>query len=112
MQLNSKNISHIDKKILLDDGRMIVEIDVTENDGTNWTANERNFNIYCVDEDYNIFWQVREAKSKPVSIFGETDTFCYLGKDANGEIIADRFSGFTYKINPETGEAEQTGFRK
>ena len=112
MKLSPKNISHISKKILLDDYRMILEINVTENDGVDWTTNECNFNIYCVDQDYNILWQVRETKSKPVSIFGETDTFCYLGKDANGEIIADRFSGFTYKINPDTGEATRTGFHK
>lgn len=112
MRLSSKNISHIDKKIVLDDGHMIVEINVTENDGTNWTTDERNFNIYCVDKDYNILWQVKEITSKPVSIFGETDTFCYLSRDANGEIIADRFSGFVYKIDPETGEATRTGFHK
>jgi hypothetical protein len=112
MQLNAKNISHIDKKIILNDGQIIVAINVTENDGAKWTNDECNFNIYCIDQLYNIIWQVKETKTKPISIFGETDSFCYLGKDAKGEIIADRFSGFTYKIDPETGEAEQTGFHK
>src|SRR3990167_2400516 len=105
MQLDQKNISHIDTKLLLENGRILVEVNVTEDDGVKWDVSECNFNIYCVDKDYNVIWQVKEIKTKPVSISGETDSFCYLGQNEKGEIIAGRFSGFEYKINPETGEA-------
>jgi outer membrane protein assembly factor BamB len=111
MQLSIKNISHIDEKILLDD-KIIVEINVTENDGTSWTSDECNFNIYCIDQHYNVIWQVKETRNQSSSLFEEGDPFCYLEREASGEIIANRFSGFTYIIDPETGEATCTGFRK
>lgn len=112
MKLDFKNISHIYKNIVLNDKEKIVMINVTENDGAKWSHNECNFNIYCLDKENNIIWQIKELGSKPVSIFGETDSFCYLTKNAQGEIIADRFSGFTYKIDPKTGVAKRTGFHK
>jgi hypothetical protein len=112
MRLSTKQISHIDKKIVLDGNRFLVEINVSENDGVSWSDDECNYNIYCVDQHYNIIWQVKEIETKPVSISGETDSFCYLGKDESDEFIADRFSGFVYKINPDTGEATRIGFHK
>lgn len=112
MKLNSKQISHIKATIMIDRNRKLLRINVTENDGTIWTNDECNFNIYCVDQDYNILWQVKETKTKPVSIFGETDSFCYLGQNDKGEIIAGRFSGFEYKVDSDTGEATRTGFHK
>jgi hypothetical protein len=110
MQLSAKQISHIDKTIILGDNKMIVEIDVSEDKGRGWSENEICYNIYCVGKDYNIIWQVKEIKTKPP--FNGRDPFCYLGKNEKDEIIADRFSGFVYKIDPETGEAEQVSFHK
>ena len=110
MKLNLKQISKIDSKIKLDEKNMIVEIDVSEDKGKGWSANEICYNIYCVDEHYSIIWQVKEIKTKPP--FNGRDPFCYLGKNDKGEIIADRFSGFEYQINPETGEATRIGFHK
>jgi hypothetical protein len=107
MQLTSKQISKIYKKIELTKGKQILMIDVSED--KKMPTEESNFNIYCVDEQYNIIWQVKESKTKPIDA---ADMFVYLGKDVHGEIIADRFSGFTYKIDPETGEAMRTGFHK
>ena len=111
MQLNKKQIFKIKQVVNLDSVRSIVRIDVShKQDG--WSVEESNFNVYCVDQAYNIIWQVKELKSKPASLFGEADPFYYLGKDSKGEIFADRFSGFEYKINPDTGEAIRVGFHK
>lgn len=110
MKLNSKQISKIDSRINLTEKKMIVAIDVSEDKGKGWSENEICYNIYCIDEYYNIIWQVKEINTDPP--FKGRDPFCYLGKNNNGEIIADRFSGFTYKIDPETGEATRTGFHK
>lgn len=107
MRLTKTQILKIKQTVNLDNGLSIVRINVSED--KYMSKNESNYNIYCVDKDYNIVWQVKEIKTKVP--FGD-DPFCYLSKDVNGEIIADRFTGFTYKIDPETGEAEQTGFHK
>jgi hypothetical protein len=107
MKLNSKQVSKIYKKIELKNGITIIMIDVSEDKTI--PPDENNFNIYCVDNQYNIIWQIKEIKTKPINDF---DMFVYLGKDANGKIIADRFSGFTYEIDPDKGEATRTGFHK
>jgi hypothetical protein len=108
MKLTKKQILRIDKEIVLNDNKRIVEVDVSHKE-EGWSLNEICFNIYCVDPDYHIIWQVKEIKTKPP--FGGRDPFCYLGQK-EGEIIADRFSGFEYRINPDTGEATQIGFHK
>jgi hypothetical protein len=97
MPLNLKQISKIKQKIFLDEERTLVRINVSEEKAL--PAEESNFNIYCVDRAYNIIWQVTETKTKPLN---DADMFVYLGKskDAQDNIIADRFSGFVYKSNP------------
>jgi len=110
MQLNLKQISKIDTKIQIDNNKFIVQIDVSKDKGKGWTLDEICFNIYCIDKQYNIIWQVKEIKTKPP--FEGRDPFYYLGKNDKGEITADRSSGFEYKIDPETGEAVQIGFHK
>ena len=107
MQLNEKQISKIYKKISLVGDKTIVMIDVSED--KNMRADESNFNIYCIDNHNNIVWQVKEIKTKPID---DADMFVYLGQNESGEIIADRFSGFEYRIDPETGEATQVSFHK
>lgn len=107
MKLNSKQVSKIYKKIELKHGNAIIMIDVSEDKPI--PPDEGNFNIYRVDNQYNIIWQVKEIKTKPID---DADMFVYLGKDANEKIIADRSSGFTYEIDPDTGEATRTGFHK
>lgn len=107
MQLNAKQIKKIKQTIQLDHNKSIVRIDVSEE--KEMPVNESNFNIYCIGKNYEIIWQVKEIKTKPTD---DSDMFVYLSKNQYDEIIADRFSGFEYKINPETGEATQIGFHK
>jgi len=54
----------------------------------------------------------RQRNKNHTPLFFDDDGFVHLAKDENGEFIAGRLSGFVYKINPETGEAVQTGFHK
>lgn len=107
MKLNSKQVSKIYKKIELKNGNTIIMIDVSEDRAM--PPDESNFNIYCVDNQYNIIWQIKEIKTKPIN---DADMFVYLKKNDQGKIIADRFSGFTYEIDPDKGEARRTGFHK
>ena len=107
MKLSVKQDSKICEAIALDNGNRIVLIDVA---GDKTVSNaEKLSNIYHIDSCNNIIWQIQETKTKPPF---DNDTFMYLKKNQNNEIIAARFSGFVYKIDPKTGEAEQTGFRK
>lgn len=107
MQLNLNQISKIYKQIDIGDRKKIVMIDIMGD--KNISNNELLSNIYCIDEHHFILWQVKEIKTKPAF---EDDGFVYLGINNNGEIVADRFSGFTYKIDIQTGEAVRNGFHK
>ena len=107
MQLNKNQILKIKQKVNLNSERTIVRIDVSED--KTLSPQESSSNVYCINNQYEIIWQVKEIKTQ--RHFDE-DMFVYLGKNSKGEIIADRFSGFVYKIDPDTGEAEQIGFHK
>ena len=107
MKLTDKQIARIDERIPLDNNRTIVGINVSGDQSL--SDDEYNFNIYCVDRDHEIIWQVTEIGTTPID---GADCFVYIGKNDNGEFIADRFSGFEYTINPDTGEAIQSGFHK
>ncbi len=107
MNLSKNQISKIKQKIDISENKSIIRIDVSED--KNMSSEESSSNIYCVNDKYEIFWQVQDIKTKRPF---EDDMFVYLGKNAKGEIIADRFSGFEYKIDPETGEADQMSFHK
>lgn len=109
MKLTNYQISKIEKKLQLSRIQDIILVDVMGDSTLPNDSPEVRFNIYCVDINYNVIWQVSEKKE---GIFLDGDPFCYLGKNTKNEIIADRFSGFTYKIDPETGEATRTGFHK
>ena len=107
MQLKLKQISKIYKKVELDNDDQIVLIDVSED--KYMPSPESNFNIYRVTKEYEIIWQIKEVNTKPID---DADMFVYVGMNNNGEIIADRYSGYEYKINLDTGEAIRIGFHK
>lgn len=109
MKLTDYQISKIHKKINISENRIILMIDVMGDKTIPDAGKEVRFNIYCVDNENNIVWQVQEIEE---SSFRDGDPFCYLKKDDNGEIIADRFSGFIYRIDSETGIATRIGFHK
>lgn len=84
-------------QIDIGNGRKIVLFDVMGDKQI--TNNELISNFYCIVKDYTVLWQVKEAKTQPPF---ENDGFAHLVKNEKGEIIADRFSGFEYKIDSIT----------
>ena len=107
MQLSKNQIAKIKQRVSLDNERLIIRIDVSEDKSL--SPAESSSNIYCINNEYKIIWQVKEIKTKR---HFDDDMFVYLGKNDKDEIVAGRFSGFTYKIDPETGEVTRTGFNK
>ena len=94
-------------EISIDKNKIVVMVDVMGDKTI--SHNDQISNIYCIDKQDNIIWRINEIKTKPPFV---DDGFVYLAKNNHGELIAGRFSGFKYKIDPETGEAEQIGFCK
>ena len=119
MKLTAKQITHIKQEVVLDDRHKIVRINVSDSK-KNWSKHEETYNIYRVDADFNIIWEVTEPK---VARFDECDPFYYLGRRKKGEnvegfyivrketeIIGIRFGGLIYVIEPDTGVATNVGF--
>ena|SRR3990167_525555 len=109
MQLTEHQILQIQTRIKIYLNKTIILVNTMGDKSISSDSRESQFNIYCIDENNNIVWQASENRN-PEFLHG--DTFCYLGQNEKGEIVADRFSGFEYKINPDTGEATQIGFHK
>lgn len=108
MQLSDKQISKIKQIVTLNEELSIARIDVSEK-SEDWSQDEIFANIYCVDGDYKIIWQVADSRGP---LFPDGDPFCYLKRQENDDIVAVRFSGYKYKINSETGQATCIGFNK
>jgi hypothetical protein len=107
MKLTIDQISKIDKTINIKNNNMIVMIDESGNKSI--SPEERSSNIYCINQDNEIIWKIKELKTKRTM---DDDMFVYLKEFPKDTIYAVRFSGFEYNINPETGEATRIGFRK
>lgn len=69
-------------------------------------ALEHNANIYRIDAELNIIWQVSAGEPK-----FESDAFIYLQR--KGRVLrAQMFGGFIYRIDPKTGIAKCIGWEK
>lgn len=88
VKLAEKQVAKIDKKISIDSFRSIVILNV----GGDKTLpqDEHNKNIYCIDDSYNIIWQI----DAPSTGF-ERDSFVYMGL-VGSQLTARNFSGFEY----------------
>jgi len=71
------------------------------------SLSDLNANIYCIDEVDNIIWRIN---AKPTKF--KQDPFISIKKIEDGDIQTKRFSGFKYKIDIETGNAEVIGWDK
>lgn len=106
MKLTTNQISKIDGIININNQRKIVVID--ESGSKTIKPGERSANVYCINQENEIIWQVKDMEKRPF----DDDMFVYIKMNEKGEITGNRFSGFRYKINPETGDAEIDGFDK
>lgn len=107
MKLSEDQVSKIEKTIAIGGNKSIVMLDLGGD--AKITLNEKNSNIYCIHSGYRIICQVIEKKTK---VPFDNDLFVFLEQAKDGKILADRFSGFEYQINLDTGEAIQIGFHK
>lgn len=96
--------NHIDICIQLDDKKKVVLIETSEIIGLD--NHLYNANIYCIDNENNIIWQVDSDKG-----LMEKDSFVFIKKVENG-IVAQRFFGTEYFINPVTGLSKKIGWNK
>lgn len=89
-KLTDELISHLDQSIQIDGNLRIVLIDMTSNALDHLGRILCNANIYCVDENYNVIWQVDSTDG----MFGK-DSFVAIKKVGN-IIEASRFFGTEY----------------
>lgn len=66
-----------------------------------------NANIYCIDEAFNIVWQIHADQTK-----FKRDPFTSMRKGENEKICTRRFSGFEYEVDTSTGVAKTCGWNK
>ena len=104
MKLDSEKLARVYKKIVLSNGLMVVLIDAPTN-GT-WPKADCYLNIYCVNSKNEIVWQI----TAPVPKF-DTDSFVSLELEGD-TLSASRFFGAEFRVNIQTGIAEEIGWHK
>ena len=105
-QLNQNSIKNIDITINLDANLKIVLIDTTATDLVNLNEHLHNANIYCIDNNHKIIWQVDSDSG-----LRQKDSFVFIEKLEN-ELKARRFFGTEYLIDLNTGKSKKTGWNK
>lgn len=106
IQLNQNLVNNIDITINLEENLKVVLIDTTAKDLVNLNKHLHNANIYCVDNNHNIIWQVDSDSG-----LSEKDSFVFIEKLENG-LKAHRFFGTEYLIDLDTGKSKKTGWNK
>lgn len=104
MRLNDEQIRRILKSVDISGSLKVV---VLNNYGLgDLPESEYSNNLYCVEDDGVIVWQVDAPKSKHGS-----DAFTYA-KISDGKLIAKKESGTKYVVDEKTGVAIEVGFEK
>lgn len=70
-------------------------------------AKEHNANVYCIDPNGQILWQVEAV---PTSL--ERDSFVWLERREDGNIWVGRFFGNEYVLDTTNGNAQHAGWHK
>lgn len=105
MKLSEKLKKLIEKKIKLNTEFSLVLLDVMGN--RTLTKDELNRNIYCLNDNYEIVWQIKHFPKPPF----DRDPFVSVNL-IDGKIIAKDFSGFTYQVNIDNGELKRLSWEK
>lgn len=104
MKLTNEQINRIFKAVELSDHYQILLIN---NFGVAGIDNdEYNNNLYCLDANKVIVWQVKSPKN-----MSESDAFSYV-KILEDEIFAKKESGAKFRVDKKTGVAVEIGFDK
>ena len=104
MKLSEEQVAMVGQRVSLPGARQVVLVDVGGRKDV--SVAEYNSNIYCLDDENNIVWQV----SSPNPRMGR-DSFVDIGFE-NGVLRANRFFGGEYVIDVSTGVAEESGWHK
>lgn len=104
-KLTSIQQRQIYQAINLEDNKKIVLLDVLGI--KHLSEQEANRNIYYIDNDYNVIWQIDPEPTK-----FNIDSFTSIKIDGEGIVQARKFSGFEYEVDKKTGKAEITGWNK
>ena len=105
-KLNEFQVKLIKQIVDLNDEKKIVRLNVCARKDMDELSNEYVNNIYCIDNEYNIIWQVDAELTKFPG-----DPFVYIEMERDG-IFAGKFSGFTYKVDVDSGKGKIIGFQK
>lgn len=104
MRLNTEQCDRILKSVDISETLKII---VLNNYGLNeLSEDEYNNNLYCVDDDNIVVWQVDSPNYK----YG-SDAYTYV-KITDGNIVAKRESGKKFVVDEKTGVAIEIGFEK
>ncbi len=101
-KLAFRQIKNIKKKIDVSLNKLIILLAVT--DDKDVSIDELNKNIYCVNSDYEIIWQVKHEVEPG---FFEEDPFININFDGKN-LVARDFSGFDFLIDLQNGEIKKT----
>lgn len=104
MKLADEKKRSIDHRVPITPEREVVLIGVGGRKDI--TDDEYNANIYCIDNEGNVIWQI----DAPQSPHGR-DSFVSV-ELKNGRLRADRFFGNEYSLDAATGIATETGWHK
>ena len=106
MKLDERWINAISKSLKCAESEHLIIL-VSTDGVTDTNQNDENNNIYCVDKNFEIIWQISPLKPP----FGETDSFVGLRKEGT-RFLARRFFGDEFELNENTGQAEHIGWNK
>jgi hypothetical protein len=104
MKLSSAQVTMIRQQIPSESGHIIVLVEVPV--GSTINIKEAQENVYRVDVEYNIIWQI--SASPPVR---QDDSFVYLKREGS-TLRTDRFFGDEFKVDEKTGVATEIGWHK
>ena len=103
-RLSLNQISMIDNRVSIGLDKFIIILDTTNSKEI--SDFECNNNIYCVNSNYEVIWQI---KAKPTGF--ERDPFTSFEFDGR-ELLARNFSGFKYHVNLQDGSTEMISWAK
>jgi hypothetical protein len=98
-KLTPQQIILIEKKLPLNSKNWIVLLDTAGKKEI--SKEESNRNVYCIDENYEIRWQIKHEERPMLG----RNSFVHIKCSENNFFALD-FAGFTYKINIENGDTK------
>lgn len=103
-QLSNEKQQSIRQKIEISSDRFIILVDVSGR--KDLPIEESNLNVYCIDKDSNIVWQI-SCENIPIN----RDSFSAIFFE-NDSLKARRFFGTEYSVDKKNGVTQEVGWNK